>query len=71
MLEEDKESMDTQSSCSDIVSAHDEYRRLLRKYQEARQTYEEDPSHLNWDGLRKALKRLKAHQEVMELKRIR
>ena len=54
---------------SDIVSAHDEYRRALMEYNEAMQEYGVDSSHENWERLHEALKRLKRQNEIIELNR--
>ena len=39
--------------------SHNEYNRLLRKYQDAKQVYEMDDTAENWDRLQEALIRLK------------
>ena len=48
---------------------HDEYNRLLREYQDAKEAYEHDDSTENWDRMQEALKRLNKFTAVMDMKR--
>ena len=53
----------------DIIAAHNEYMRLLREYQESKEAYEIDDSDMNYEKLRQAAAKLKAHSDRMEIER--